>query len=51
MWEKYVQNLRGGEVWRAAKYVNPRVGVIVEALTDSDGKQGNMITEKEEMLG
>jgi hypothetical protein len=46
-----LQNLRGGEVWRAAKVTNPRVGATVEALTDREGKQANTIAEKEKMLG
>jgi hypothetical protein len=46
----YLQNLRGGEVWRAAKFVNPRAGTTVEALTDGDGSQANTIAEKKEML-
>jgi len=41
MWGDYLQNLRGAEVWRAARYVNPRAGMTVEALTDRDGKQAN----------
>jgi hypothetical protein len=50
MWSEYLQNLRGAEVWRAARYVNPRAGMTVEALTDREGKQANTATEKEEML-
>jgi hypothetical protein len=42
--------VRGGEVWRAAKFTNPRAGATLEALTDTEGKQANTITEKEEML-
>jgi hypothetical protein len=34
MWNDYVQNLRGGEVWKAAKFTNPRAVATVEALTD-----------------
>jgi len=50
MWNDKVQNLRGGKVWRAAKFTNPRAGATVEALTDIEGKQANTIAEKEEML-
>jgi len=50
MWSDYLQNLRGAEVWRAAKYVDPRVGATVEALTDREGTQANTAIEKEEML-
>ena len=45
-----MQNLRGGEVWRAAKFTKPRVGATVEALTDTEGKQATTIAEKEEMI-
>jgi len=41
MWSEYFQNLRGAEVWRAARYANPRAGTTVEALTDREGKQVN----------
>jgi len=50
MWDDYLQNLRGGEVWRAAQFTNPRAGATVEALTDRQAKQANTIAEKEEML-
>jgi len=50
MWSKYLQNLRGAEVWRAARYANPRAGMTVESLTDREGKQVNTSQEKEEML-
>jgi hypothetical protein len=50
MWSDYLQNLRGAEVWRAAKYVDTRAGATVEALTDREGKQANTAMEKEEML-
>jgi hypothetical protein len=50
MWNDYMQNLRGGEVWRAAKFTNPRAGATMEVLCDSKGKQANTIAEKEEML-
>ena len=50
MWNDYLRNLSGAEVWRAAMLANLLAGAIVEALTDRDGKQANTITEKEEML-
>ena len=50
MWNDYGQNFRGGEVWMATKFTNPRAGATVEALTDREGKQANTIAEKEEML-
>jgi len=50
MWNDYVQNLTGGEVWRVAKFTNPWVGATMEVLTDREGKQANTIAEKEEML-
>jgi len=37
-------------VWRAVRYTNPQAGMIMEALTDTEGKQANTATEKEEML-
>jgi len=36
-WNDYLLNLRWGEVWRAAKHTNTRVGATVEALTDRVG--------------
>jgi hypothetical protein len=45
-----VQNLRGCEVGRAAKFSNPRAGATVEALSDREGNQANTNAEKEEML-
>jgi len=45
-----LQNLRGAEVSRAARYSNARVGKTVEASTDREGKQANTSLEKEEML-
>ena len=45
-----MQNVIGAEVWRAARYANPRAGMTVEALTDRQGKLANTATEKEEML-
>jgi len=50
MWSEYLQNLRGAEVWRAARYANPRAGMTVKALTGREGKQANTSLEKEEML-
>jgi len=50
MWSDYLQNLRGAEVWRATKYVDPRAGATVEALTDTEGKQVNTGMENEEMV-
>ena len=46
----YLNNLRAAEVWRAAKFPRPWAGMTVEALTDRDRKQANMIAKKEEML-
>jgi len=40
----------GAEVWRAARYTNPRASMTVEAMTDREGKQANTGREKEEML-
>jgi len=50
MWNEYLLNLRGGEVWWAAKFANPRAGATVEAFTDTEGKQANTMAEKEKML-
>jgi len=50
MWSEFLQNLRGAEVWRAARYANPWAGMTVEALTDRQRKQANTLQEKEEML-
>ena len=50
MWDDYLQNLKGGMVWRAAKFTNSRAGATMQALTDQDGKQANTIAEQEEML-
>jgi hypothetical protein len=38
MWDDYLKNLRGVEVWRAAKCSNPRAGATKEAQTNRDGK-------------
>jgi hypothetical protein len=51
MWNGYLKNLRGAEVWRAAKFASRRARMIVEALLNREGKQENTITETEEMLG
>jgi hypothetical protein len=50
MWGDYLQNLRGAERWRVARYADPRACMTVEALTDRDGKQANTSLEKEGML-
>jgi hypothetical protein len=50
MWSEYLQNLTGAEVWRAARYANPRAGMTLEASTDREGNQANTSLEKEEML-
>jgi hypothetical protein len=49
MWSKYLQNLKGAEVWRGARYTNPRAGTTVETLRDREGNQVNTSLEKEEM--
>jgi len=38
MWNDNLLNLRGGEIWGAAKLPNPRAGATVEALTDGGKK-------------
>jgi len=50
MWSEYLQNLRGAEVWRAARYAYPRAGMTVDATRDRDGKQAKKALEKKEML-
>jgi hypothetical protein len=50
MWSDHLQNHRAAEVWRVVKYVNPRSGATVEALTDREDQDANTDTEKEEML-
>ena len=50
MWKEYLLNLRVGEVWQAAKFVNPRAGATVRALPDREGTQANTIPEKGKML-
>jgi hypothetical protein len=43
MWNDYLKNQGGAEVWTAAKFANPRAGMTVDALTDRDGNQANTI--------
>jgi len=50
MWNEYLLNLRGGEVWWAAKFANPQAGDTVEALTDREGKHAKTMAEKEKMI-
>jgi hypothetical protein len=50
MWSDYLPNVRGSEVWRVAKYVNPRAAAMVEFQTEREGKHVITATEKEEML-
>jgi len=50
MWDDNLQNLRGVELWRAARYANLRVGMTVAASTGRKGKRANTSLEKEEML-
>ena len=50
MWNEYLLNLRGGQVWREAMFANPRAGATVEAFTIREGKQANTMAEKEIML-
>jgi len=50
MFSEYFQNLRGAEVWIAARYANPRACMTMEAFTDRQGKQANTSLEKEQML-
>jgi hypothetical protein len=45
-----LQNLRSAEVWRVARYANPRASMTLEALTDREVKQSNTATAKEEIL-
>jgi len=37
-------------VWSAARYVNPPMGMPLEALTDREGRQANTSFQKGEML-
>jgi hypothetical protein len=46
----YWQNLKGGKIWRAAKFSNTQAGATMEARTHREGKQANTIAEKQEML-
>jgi len=50
MWSKYLHNLRGVEVWKAAKYANPWAETTVEPFTDGEGKQANTSLQMNEML-
>jgi len=50
MWSDYLKNLRGTEVWRASRYANPRAGMTVDVLTDTEGKKANTSLAKEEIL-
>jgi hypothetical protein len=50
IWNEYLLNLRGGEVWQVAKFANPGAGATVEVLTDREGKQANTMAAKEKML-
>jgi len=50
IWGDYLQNLTGAEVWREARYVNPRAGTTMEAFSDRYGKQANTSVGNEEML-
>jgi len=49
MWNAYLKYLRGGEVSRAAKINNLRVGATMVALTFGDEKHANMTTEQDMM--
>jgi len=46
MWNDYLKNLRGAEVWGAARFANPQAGATMEAVTDRDWIHVNTITEK-----
>jgi len=50
MLSEYLQHLRGAEVWRAARYANPRADTIVQAFTGRECKQPNTSLVKEKML-
>jgi hypothetical protein len=45
-----LQNLRGGDVWWATKFVKPQAGATIKALTDREDKQGKMTSENEKLL-
>jgi len=46
MWSDDLQDLRGVDMWRAARGANPRASMSVEAWTDGEVKQANTATEK-----
>jgi hypothetical protein len=50
MWNIYLQNRMGAEVCWAVKFSMPPARATIQALTDRNGRQGNTITENEEML-
>jgi hypothetical protein len=50
MWNDYLKNFKGAEVWRAARYANPREVMTAGALKDREGKKANTSLEKQEML-
>jgi hypothetical protein len=50
MWSEYLRNLKGAEVWRAARYANHRPGTTMEAITDRGGMEPNRLLEKQEMV-
>ena len=45
-----MENLRRADVWRAARYANPRAGTTMDTLPDREGKQANTSLEQEGML-
>jgi hypothetical protein len=47
--EQVLSTQAGGEGWRQAQYVNPRVGTTVAALTGREGKLANTSLQKDEM--
>lgn len=47
MKSEYLQKLSGANVWRAARYANPRACMTVEALTVRGGKHGNTSLEND----
>jgi len=50
MWNEYLKNLRGADVWRAEMYAIPWEGATMQAQTARDGKQADTFTGKEQML-
>jgi hypothetical protein len=48
--DKYLHNLRGAEVRRAAQYAHHQAGMTIKGLTNREGKQANMSQEMEDML-